>query len=167
MYLASLSVGETLNCHQHLKGETSPSCGDQRYSLYVGLTKYVIISVRWCDKTNNLWQDFFFVPAKTFIFLCFLATYCTSYRDQVVFVSVLLWILAGSFIIFYFTMQRFLNMILDSIFLLMTSGAKDTWWYRSLFKQDGRWLMLCTWNCMLLNLVWHVTAFCANPDRSR
>lgn len=64
MYLASLSVSETLNCHQHLKGETSPSCGDQRYSLYVRLPKYVIISVRWCDKTNNLWREFFFCTSE-------------------------------------------------------------------------------------------------------
>lgn len=66
---------------------------------------------------------------------------------------------------FDFTIHRFLNMILDSIFLLMTSGVKDTWWYRSLFKQDGRWFGVidwCTWNCSLPNLVLH--AFCANPD---
>ena len=64
-----------------------------------------------------------------------------------------------------FTIHRFLNMILDSIFLSMTSGVKDTWWYRSLFKQDGRWFGMidwCTWNCSLPNLVLH--AFCANPD---
>lgn len=33
---------------------------------------------------------------------------------------------------------RSLKMNLDLIFLLMTSGARGTWLYRSLFKRDGR-----------------------------
>ena len=59
-------------------------------------------------------------------------------------------------------MHRFLNMILDSIFLLMTSGAKDTWWCRSLFKQEGRWLINET-ACVLLNLNLQVLHFAQTP----
>ena len=59
-------------------------------------------------------------------------------------------------------MHRFLNMILDSIFLLMTSGAKDTWWCRSLFKQEGRWLIHET-ACVLLNLNLQVLHFAQTP----